>query len=59
MPAVIGSADPLMAGVTALKALVPALKVVTIEGAAHAGPRGATARPDSRRRPENRSPRIG
>ena len=44
--AVIGSADPIRAGVTAFKALRPDLKVVLIDGATHSGPRGAPARPE-------------
>jgi pimeloyl-ACP methyl ester carboxylesterase len=46
MLAVIGTADPIREGVVAFKALVPALKVVEIEGATHSGPRGAPARPE-------------
>lgn len=45
--AVIGSADPNLRGVQALKVLLPHLQVVTIEGATHVGPpRGAPARPE-------------
>jgi pimeloyl-ACP methyl ester carboxylesterase len=46
MLAVIGTADPIIAGVTAFKKLVPSLKVVEIEGATHSGDRGAPRRPE-------------
>ena len=44
--AVVGSADPIKAGVETLKTLKPDLKVVVIEGATHSGPRGAPGRPE-------------
>jgi pimeloyl-ACP methyl ester carboxylesterase len=44
--AVIGSADPIIVGVKAFKALLPAVKLVVIEGATHSGPRGTPARPE-------------
>jgi pimeloyl-ACP methyl ester carboxylesterase len=45
--AVVGSADPNHVAVEALKKEVPAVRVVTIEGASHAGsPRGVPARPE-------------
>ncbi len=44
--AVVGSADPNLAGVKALKAVWPALKVVVLDGATHGGERGAAARPE-------------
>jgi pimeloyl-ACP methyl ester carboxylesterase len=46
MLAVIGTADPIIAGVKSFKALVPSLKVVEIQGATHSGARGAVARPE-------------
>jgi pimeloyl-ACP methyl ester carboxylesterase len=44
--AVVGSADPIGAGVRAFKTLMPALQVVVIEGATHSGVRGAPRRPE-------------
>jgi pimeloyl-ACP methyl ester carboxylesterase len=44
--AVIGSADPLIVGVRAFKALLPAINLVVLEGATHSGPRGVPARPE-------------
>jgi pimeloyl-ACP methyl ester carboxylesterase len=47
--AVVGSLDPNFARVKHLKAVMPSLKVVVIEGAAHSGatpPLGATRRPE-------------
>lgn len=44
--AVIGSADPIKAGVDAFKTIKPDLKVVVIEGATHSGVRGAPGRPE-------------
>ena len=44
--AVIGSADPIKAGVDAFSHMKPELKVVVIEGATHSGARGAPARPE-------------
>jgi pimeloyl-ACP methyl ester carboxylesterase len=44
--AMVGSADPLRASVSAFNAVMPTLKVVVIEGATHSGPRGAAARPE-------------
>jgi pimeloyl-ACP methyl ester carboxylesterase len=44
--AVVGSADPRVANVDALKHLRPEVKVVTIDGATHLGPTGAQARPE-------------
>ena len=44
--AVIGTADPIKAGVDAFKQIKPDLKVVVIDGATHSGARGAPARPE-------------
>jgi pimeloyl-ACP methyl ester carboxylesterase len=44
--AIIGSADPIKAGVDAFKQVKPALTVVVIDGATHSGARGAPARPE-------------
>jgi alpha-beta hydrolase superfamily lysophospholipase len=46
--AVVGSIDPALAGVNELKAAMPSLKVVVIEGASHisADERGAPRRPE-------------
>ena len=46
--AVVGSVDPALAGVNELKATMPSLKVVVIEGASHssADERGAPRRPE-------------
>ena len=44
--AVIGSADPIKAGVDAFKKIKADLTVVVIEGATHSGVRGAPARPE-------------
>ncbi len=46
--AVVGSADPALAGVNELKGVMPSLKVVVIEGATHssANERGAARRPE-------------
>ena len=44
--AVVGSADPRVANVDALKHLKPEVKVVTIDGATHLGPTGAQGRPE-------------
>ena len=44
--AIIGSADPIIENVNKLKKAMPALKVVTIEGATHSGERGAYKRPE-------------
>jgi pimeloyl-ACP methyl ester carboxylesterase len=44
--AVIGSADPIKAGVDAFAKIKPELKVVVIEGATHSGVRGAPGRPE-------------
>jgi pimeloyl-ACP methyl ester carboxylesterase len=45
--AIVGSADPNVRGVQALKSLLPDLQVVVIDGATHVGPpRGAPARPE-------------
>jgi pimeloyl-ACP methyl ester carboxylesterase len=44
--AVVGSADPIKAGVDTLKTFKSDLKVVVIEGATHSGPRGAPGRPE-------------
>jgi pimeloyl-ACP methyl ester carboxylesterase len=46
--AVVGSADPLKAGVDAFKTLLPSLNVVVIDGATHSGARGAPARQEFR-----------
>ena len=42
----IGSADANLAAMNHLKSVLPALKVVVIEGATHAGQRGAMRRPE-------------
>lgn len=42
--AVIGSADPLKAGVDAFAKIKPELKVVVVEGGTHSGPRGVPGR---------------
>ncbi len=44
--AVIGSADPIKAGVDAFSKAKPDLKVVVIDGATHSGARGAPSRPE-------------
>jgi pimeloyl-ACP methyl ester carboxylesterase len=44
--AVVGSADPIGAGVRAFKVVMPALQVVVIDGATHSGVRGAPGRPE-------------
>jgi pimeloyl-ACP methyl ester carboxylesterase len=44
--AIVGSADPIKAGVEAFKRAKPDLQVVVIDGATHSGPRGAPARPE-------------
>jgi pimeloyl-ACP methyl ester carboxylesterase len=44
--AIVGTADPAMAGVKMLKAVWPALQVVTVEGATHWGDRGILIRPE-------------
>ena len=44
--AVVGSADPGLPGVQALKTLLPALQMVVVEGASHGGERGAARRPE-------------
>jgi pimeloyl-ACP methyl ester carboxylesterase len=44
--AMVGSADSLRASLVTFKAVMPALKLVIIEGAAHSGPLGAAARPE-------------
>ena len=44
--AIVGSADGALAGVKSLKAAWPALSVVVIDGASHAGDRGAPRRPE-------------
>jgi pimeloyl-ACP methyl ester carboxylesterase len=46
MLAVVGSADPIKAGIDTFAKVVPTLKVVVIDGATHAGARGAPARPE-------------
>jgi pimeloyl-ACP methyl ester carboxylesterase len=46
--AIIGSADPIKAGVDAFKRVKPELEVVVLEGATHSGERGAPARPEFR-----------
>ncbi len=43
---IVGSADPNLTGMNSLKTIWPALKVVIIEGATHAGERGAQRRPE-------------
>lgn len=48
MLAVVGSADPIKAGVDAFKRIVPALNVIVIDGATHSGARGAPSRPEFR-----------
>ena len=44
--AVVGSADAALTRVNELKKLLPALKVVVVNGATHTGERGATRRPE-------------
>lgn len=44
--AVIGSADPIKAGVDAFKQIKPDLTVIVIDGATHSGARGAPSRPE-------------
>ena len=44
--AVVGSADPIKAGVDAFKQIKSELSVVVIDGATHSGARGAPARPE-------------
>jgi pimeloyl-ACP methyl ester carboxylesterase len=44
--AVIGSADPAVADVNELRKVMPSMKVVVIQGAAHAGERAAQRRPE-------------
>lgn len=44
--AVIGSADPLKAGVDAFARIKPELKVVIVEGGTHSGARGVPGRPE-------------
>jgi len=44
--AVVGSADPIKAGVETLKTLKSDLNVVVIDGATHSGTRGAPGRPE-------------
>ena len=44
--AIVGTADPAVAGVKTLKAAWPALQVVTVEGATHWGDRGILTRPE-------------
>lgn len=44
--AVVGSADPRVANVDALKHLKPEVKVVLIDGAMHLGAAGAQGRPE-------------
>jgi pimeloyl-ACP methyl ester carboxylesterase len=44
--AVVGSADPVLTGITSLAKNLPPLKVVVVEGASHAGSRGLLSRPE-------------
>lgn len=44
--AVVGSADPVKAGVDAFKQVKPELSVVVVDGATHSGARGVPARPE-------------
>ena len=44
--AVVGSADPVVPDVNQLKKIMPSLKIVVIQGATHAGERGAVSRPE-------------
>ena len=46
MLAVIGSADPIKVGVDAFMTVLPAMKVVVIDGATHSGVRGTPGRPE-------------
>ena len=46
MLAVVGSADPIKAGVDVFSSIKPTLKVVVIDGATHSGARGAPSRPE-------------
>jgi len=43
---IVGSADPNLTGMNSLKTIWPGLKVIIIEGATHAGERGAQRRPE-------------
>ncbi|MGO8786019.1 MAG: alpha/beta fold hydrolase [Terriglobia bacterium] len=44
--AVVGSNDPGLEGAQDLKTVLPSVKLVVIEGATHAGPKGALSRPE-------------
>jgi pimeloyl-ACP methyl ester carboxylesterase len=44
--AIIGSEDPALAGVQALTKIMPALRFVVVDGAAHGGERGVLRRPE-------------
>lgn len=44
--AIVGSEDPRLSGMNALKVLVPALELVVIDGATHAGEQGALGHPE-------------
>ena len=44
--AIVGSADPIKAGVDVFKQAKPEIQVVVIEGATHSGARGAPAKPE-------------
>jgi len=43
---IVGSADPNLTGMNSLRTIWPGLKVIIIEGATHAGERGAQRRPE-------------
>ena len=44
--AIVGSEDPRLPGLEELKAVMPALRLVVVEGATHAGERGLYNRPE-------------
>ena len=44
--AIVGSEDPSLSGMNALKAIMPALKLVVVDGATHSGEQGAMGRPE-------------
>jgi pimeloyl-ACP methyl ester carboxylesterase len=44
--AVVGSDDPGLEGAKDLKSVLPSVKLVVIEGATHAGAKGALSRPE-------------
>jgi pimeloyl-ACP methyl ester carboxylesterase len=44
--AIVGSDDPMKAGLDALVRMRPSVKLVIVDGATHAGPRGVLRRPE-------------